>query len=94
MYYKNKENKPYYEPSQTIIKRDGLIEITEDEFNQLVIDINTPTPEQALKQKRAEALKYLVDTDFYYPRYLETGEPVPTDVVIKRQEYRTLLRDN
>lgn len=47
-----------------------------------------------LEQKIYEALKYLGDTDFYYPRYLETGEPVPTDVVIKRQEYRTFLREN
>ena len=42
MYYKNKENKPYFEPSQNIIKRDSLVEITKEEFNQIVYEINNP----------------------------------------------------
>lgn len=42
MYYKNKENQPYYEPSQDIIKRDGLIEITKKEFDGIVYEINNP----------------------------------------------------
>lgn len=51
MYYKNKENQPYYEPSQDIIKRDGLIEITKEEFNQIVYEINNPpiTEEQRVQ---------------------------------------------
>lgn len=59
-------------------------------------DFRTPeeVQEQELQIKINEALKYLSDTDFYYPRYLETGEPVPTNVVIKRQEYREFLREN
>lgn len=47
-----------------------------------------------LEQKKYEAKTYLSNTDFYYPRYLETGESVPSDVVLKRQEYRAFLRDN
>ena len=51
MYYKNKENKPYYEPSQGVISRDGLIEITKEEFNQIVYEINNPpiTEEQRVQ---------------------------------------------
>ena len=51
MYYKNKENQPYYEPSQAIIKRDELIKITKEEFNQIVYEINNPpiTEEQRVQ---------------------------------------------
>ena len=42
MYYKNKENQPYFEPLKEIIKRDGLVEITKEEFNQIVYEINNP----------------------------------------------------
>lgn len=52
MNYKNKENKPYYEPSKEIIKRDGLIKITKEEFEQIVYEINNPplTEEQRINQ--------------------------------------------
>ena len=52
MYYKNKENQPYYEPSKQIIKRDGLFEITKEEFEQIVYEINNPplTEEQRVQQ--------------------------------------------
>src|SRR5574344_1675025 len=51
MYYKNKENQPYYEPTQSIIKRDGLIEITKKEFDDIVYKINNPpmTEEQRVQ---------------------------------------------
>ena len=42
MYYKNKENQPYFEPSKEIIKRDGLVEITKDEFEQILYEVNNP----------------------------------------------------
>lgn len=53
-----------------------------------------PTPEQILVQQLAEAQAYLERTDFYYPRFLETGEPAPEDVVQKRIEARELIRAN
>ena len=53
-----------------------------------------PTPEQIRVQQLAEAQAYLARTDFYYPRFLETGEPVPEDVVQKRIEARELIRTN
>lgn len=94
MYYKNKENKPYFEPSQEIILRDGLEEITEEEFNQIVLDINTPTVEQVLEQKIAEAQAYLNSTDWYYARKAETGEEISVEVVAKRVEAREFIRNN
>lgn len=50
-YYKNKENQPYYEPSQAIIKRDSLVEITKEEFDKIVYEINNPptTEEQRVQ---------------------------------------------
>ena len=53
-----------------------------------------PTPEQILVKQLAEAQAYLARTDFYYPRFLETGEQVPEDVVQKRIEARELIRAN
>ena len=52
MYYKNKENQPYFEPSQEIIKRDSLNKITKEEFEQIVYEINNPplTEEQRINQ--------------------------------------------
>lgn len=51
MYYKNKENQPYYEPSQGVISRDGLVEITKKEFDTIVYEINNPpiTEEQRVQ---------------------------------------------
>ena len=60
----------------------------------ILADQPLPTPEQTLVQQLAEAQAYLERTDFYYPRFLETGEPVPTDVVQKRIEAREFIRAN
>ena len=57
MYYKNKENQPYYEPSKEIIKRDGLVKITKEEFEQIVYEINNPplTEEQRIQKIKFKA---------------------------------------
>lgn len=60
----------------------------------ILADPPLPTPEQILAQQLAEAQAYLERTDFYYPRFLETGEPVPEDVVQKRIEAREFIRAN
>lgn len=95
MQYKNKENQPYFEPSQSIIERDELVEITEEEFNQLVIDINTPTPEQELQQQIAEANLYLKKTDHkFYNRYKpKEGEDL-VEIERLRDEARDFIRAN
>ena len=110
VYLENNKILGYYSKDINPVVPKGCLEITEEQWQEalninancyengkfIVKDFRTDTEiaQQELEQKRAEALKYLSDTDFYYPRYLETGEPVPTDVVIKRQEYRTFLREN
>lgn len=47
-----------------------------------------------LVQQLAEAQAYLNSTDFYYARFLETGEVVPEEVVLKRTEARDFIRAN
>lgn len=51
------------------------------------IDHRTPV-ETRLKN----AKKYLSDTDWYYARFVETGEDVPIDVVKKRLSSREYIR--
>lgn len=57
MYYKNKEKQPYFEPSKEVIKRDGLVKITKEEFEQIVYDINNQplTEEQRIQEIKSKA---------------------------------------
>ena len=63
---------------------------------------NTPEPEftddelnlQEVQVKLTEYKSYLNSTDFYYSRFLETGEVVPEEVVLKRTEAREYIRAN
>ena len=57
MYYKNKENQPYFKPSKEIIKRDGLVVITKEEFDQIVYEINNPPLTEEQEQARLKAIK-------------------------------------
>ena len=93
MYYKNKENQPYFEPSKEIIKRDGLVEITKEEFEQIVYEINNPTPEQVLQQQIQEAKTYLASTAWYVERLNDpsSGKAIPEEVLAKRAEARELI---
>lgn len=49
------------------------------------------TEEQLLSRKKKEASIYLKNTDWYVTRMMETGKPIPDDVLQKRQEARALL---
>lgn len=60
----------------------------------MIVINNDKVQAQLLFQKIEEYKKYLADTDYLYPRFLETGEPVPEDVVLKRKEARDFLRAN
>lgn len=53
-----------------------------------------PTQEEILAKQVREYQDYLNKTDFYYPRFLETGEYVPEEVVLKRKEARDFIRAN
>ena len=55
MYYKNKENQPYFEPPKEIIKRDGLVKITKEEFEQIVYEINNPPLTERQRANQIEA---------------------------------------
>ena len=68
MYYKNKENQPYFEPSKEIIKRDGLSKITKEEFEQIVYEISNPplTEEQRIQQIESKCNQVI---ESVYPIY-------------------------
>ena len=75
MYYKNKENQPYFEPSKDIIKKDGLMEITKKEFDDIVYEINNPPMTEAqrissIKAKAEELIltKYSIIWQLNHPR--------------------------
>ena len=40
-----------------------------------------------------ESLKYLADTDWYVIRKQEKGTPIPEDILQKREESRSLIKD-
>lgn len=59
------------------------------------IDITTevmsrPVPSE-LSAEQQNAGIYLKNTDWYVTRMMETGKPIPDDVLQKRQEARALL---
>ena len=75
MYFKNKENQPYFEPSKEVIKRDGLVKITKEAFEQIVYEINNPplTKEQRIQgiKSKAEELilaRYSIIWQLNHPR--------------------------
>jgi len=41
-YYKSQDNSPYFDPSPAIIARDGLTEISKEQFDALVEELNVP----------------------------------------------------
>ena len=104
MYYKNKENQPYYEPSQKIVERDGLVEITKEEFDDIVLAINTPTSVQEVEQRIAEAKAYLTETGWIWEKYNRnvlvlkdmTNDEFNlkySDIISKQEEYRALINE-
>lgn len=104
MYYKNKDNQPYFEPSQSIIERDGLVKITKEEFEGIIVELNTPTEKQVLEQRIVEAKAYLTDTGWIWEKYNRnvillkdmTSEEFSlkySDIISKQEEYRALINE-
>lgn len=87
-HYKDQNNRPFYEPSPAVIAKYSLTAITEQEFNDLVLIINTPTPEQIQQQTNAQARAYLASTDWYVIRQQENGTPIPQEILDARQAAR------
>lgn len=54
----------------------------------MLSDQLAPTPEEIQAAKNAEARAYLASTDWYVIRNLETGEPIPADILAARQAAR------
>ena len=73
--------------------------IEAEEYKQWLSEGNIPEPEFTaeelvaieLANKKQEALSYLVSTDWYVTRKLETGVEIPIEIFIKRAEARLIL---
>lgn len=95
-YYKNKNKEIFgfeLDGSQDFLITEDMTRITVEEIeaiNQAKEDEYKSTSEYKIQ----EAQSYLGSTDFYYPRFLETGESVPEEVVLKRTEAREYIRAN
>ena len=44
-----------------------------------------------IEYKIQEAKAYLISTDWYITRFIETGKEIPEDIKLKREEARALL---
>ena len=45
----------------------------------------------SIEYKISEAKAYLISTDWYITRFIETGKEIPEDIKLKREEARALL---
>jgi hypothetical protein len=77
----------------------------EGEFGEVVkvVSIDEPLKAQILAEREAaqqassqinQSLKFLADTDWMVIRQLETGVPVPVEILQQRAEARLLISNN
>lgn len=89
-HYKNKQGQVFgFDNVQLHLVTSDMVEMTDAEFHEFCNP--TPTPEQLKAQAKAEASRYLADTDWYVVRLTETGVAIPEEVSIKRAEARASL---
>ena len=89
IYFKDSNNAPFYDPSEAVIAKHNLTPISEEEFNQIVTAINTPTVEQLAESARAKRNQLIAETDYLMmPDY-----PVSAEVRASVETYRQSLRD-
>lgn len=89
-HYKNSNGQVFgFDDDQLHLVTPDMVEMTDAEFQEFCNP--KPTPEQLAERARAEALRYLADTDWYVVRLTETGVAIPEEVSIKRAEARASL---
>ena len=89
-HYKNKQGQVFgFDDDQLHLVQPDMVEVTDAEFQEFCNP--KPTPEQLAEQAKAEALRYLADTDWYVVRLTEAGVAIPEEVRIKRAEARAIL---
>lgn len=89
MFYKDTQNNPFYDPSESVIAQYSLTPISEEEFNSIVTAINTPTTEQLAESIRSKRNQLIADTDhMLLPDY-----PITSEQLIAVKAYRQELRD-
>ena len=80
---------------EAIIKSNGLTEITEDEYREII----TPTQEQAEALELAKAIRdaknYLAETDYKdLPNYVPKPDEDIAAIIAERNERREFIRAN
>ena len=55
MYYKNKQNEVYENPTKILINLAGLVKITKEEFDQIVYEINNPPLTEGQRVQQIES---------------------------------------
>lgn len=102
-YFKDTQNKPFYDPSAQVIEKFNLTQITEEEFNTIVEELNRPTPEQILQEQLTLAQQYLNDTDYVVVKMAEAmvaGEDITAmkaqyaDVISEREVKRVFIGEH
>ena len=89
IYFKDTQNKPFYDPSESVIAKHNLTPISEEEFNSIVTAINTPTTEQLAESIRSKRNQLIAETDhMLLPDY-----PITSEQLIAVKAYRQELRD-
>lgn len=89
-HYKNPQGQVFgFDTNQLHLVTPDMVEMSDAEFQGFCNP--TPTPEQLAEQAKAEALRYLADTDWYVVRLTETDVAIPEEVITKRAEARAIL---
>lgn len=88
-YFKNPEDSQVYGYDE--LEQLELIDAAKSNGWVDVSDTWPETPQQIITDEQMEARNYLISTDWYVMRMVETGEPIPADVLSKRATARTLL---
>ena len=92
-YYINKNKEIFgfeLDGSQDHLITEDMKEILIEEI-QAINKAKEDEYKNTIEYKIQEAKAYLISTDWYITRFIETGKEIPEDIKLKREEARALL---
>ena len=92
-YYINKNKEIFgfeLDGSQDHLITSDMKEISIDEI-QAINKAKEDEYKGSIEYKISEAKSYLISTDWYITRFIETGKEIPEDIKLKREEARALI---
>ena len=92
-YYINKNKEIFgfeLDGSQNHLITEDMKEILIEEI-QAINKAKEDEYKQSIEYKIQEAKAYLIGTDWYITRFIETGKEIPEDIKLKREEARALI---